>query len=203
MLSTTFGASIEGSIDPTQLPKPTRLNPRYLDGATERPGTAPRARAVVYAERLTKKTESSPPAEPKELAQQNLQFEKSVLPVQVGTTVHFPNKDEVFHNVFSYSAPKSFDLGRYRSGEEPGEVVFDQPGEVQVFCEIHRHMRTTVLVLDTPYFTVSNDSNHYMLKDLPAGDYRLSIWYGPGKTVSKQVTLTEGESLKVDWLENE
>ncbi|WOO43680.1 plastocyanin/azurin family copper-binding protein [Rubellicoccus peritrichatus] len=188
-------------IDSSKLPKPARLNPRYLDGATERPGMAPQARAVIYAERISDKADAKTSNETKELAQQHLQFEKSVLPVQVGTTVHFPNRDEVFHNVFSYSAPKSFDLGRYRAGEEPGEVVFDQPGEVQVFCEIHRHMRTTVLVLDTPYFTVSNDSNTYDLKDLPAGDYRVSIWYGPGKTLSKEVTLTDEENLKIDWSE--
>lgn len=179
------------------------MNPRYLEGATERPGMAPRAKAVIYAESLTKEAATEAPNEPKELAQMHLQFEKSVLPIQVGTTVHFPNRDEVFHNVFSYSAPKSFDLGRYRSGEEPGVVVFDQPGEVQVFCEIHRHMRTTVLVLETPYFTVTDEKNNYALKDLPAGDYRVSIWYGPGKTFSKEVSLTEGEDLTIDWSGNE
>lgn len=134
-----------------------------------------------------------------ELIQRGIQFEVSVMPVPKGATVVFPNEDETFHNVFSYSPEKTFDLGRYRKGEEPGSVVFDQPGEIAVFCEIHRHMRSTILVLDTPVFATADDEGKFTLEDVPVGDYELVVWYGPGKTSRQKITVpADVESLTVE-----
>ena len=75
------------------------------------------------------------------MLQQHFQFLPAVLPVQTGTLVEFPNLDDSYHNVFSYSKAKRFDLGRYRKDEKPPAIVFDKPGAVKLYCEIHEHMR--------------------------------------------------------------
>src|SRR5574341_160526 len=59
--------------------------------------------AIVYLERL----EGASPAAPgagAELAQKNKTFEPGVVVVQQGAVVRFPNKDKVFHNVFSLTS---------------------------------------------------------------------------------------------------
>jgi plastocyanin len=86
------------------------------------------------------------------LGQKGFQFEQGLLPVQKGAVVEFPNLDDDYHNVFSYSKVKRFDLGRYKKDEKPASQKFDRPGVVKLYCEIHEHMRSTILVLDTPYF---------------------------------------------------
>ena len=80
-----------------------------------------------------------------------------VLPVYRGATVDFPNDDDVFHNVFSLSSAKTFDLGRFPQGIVQGDV-FDKGGAVQVFCHIHSDMSAVVLVLENPYFAVPSEA---------------------------------------------
>lgn len=157
------------------------------------------ALAVVYLEGAAKPASSSEPARPIELSQKDYQFSRSVLPVQVGARVSFPNLDDDYHNVFSYSKPKRFDLGRYRKDEEAASVVFDKPGVVKLFCEIHEHMRATILVLDTPYFTRTDASGAFKLENLPAGKFTLKVWLDEKRILEKAVELVEGQTLKVDF----
>src|SRR5881392_2034306 len=127
--------------------------------------------AVVYLEGSFPRPASLPT---KEVAQKDLTFIPSLLPVRVGTKVEFPNLDDTYHNIFSYSPPKRFDLGRYRSDEKPvPSQVFDTPGLVTLRCDIHEHMRALILVLDTPYFVVTNPDGRYRLSGLPSGHYTL------------------------------
>ena len=101
------------------------------------------------------------------MAQKNINFSPGLLAIQVGTTVEFPNLDDTYHNVFSYSKTKRFDLGRYTKGEKPGLVLFDKPGVVTLHCEIHGTMRGTILVLDTPYFQKTDEHGSFHLESLP------------------------------------
>jgi hypothetical protein len=103
-------------------------------------------------------------------------FVPSVLPIVVGTTVDFPNHDEIYHNVFSYSPTKRFDLGRYAS-EETRSVRFDKPGVVRVFCEIHSFMRAAIVVLPTTHYSVVDEAGTFELRDVPAGQYEVLVWY--------------------------
>lgn len=132
------------------------------------------------------------------LAQRGFQFSTALLPIQKGTKVEFPNQDDDYHNVFSYSKPKRFDLGRYRKDEKPPAIVFDQAGAVKLYCEIHEHMRATILVLDTPYFVKTDADGKYRLPNLPAGKYTLKVWYSD-KTLAKPVELAAGGTVKVDF----
>src|SRR6476661_9613423 len=106
--------------------------------------------AVIYLEGNFPRPTSLPT---KEVAQRDLTFIPALLPIEVGTKVQFPNLDDQYHNIFSYSPVKRFDLGRYRPEERPiPSVMFDKLGLVTLRCDIHEHMRGLILVLNTPYF---------------------------------------------------
>ncbi|MDB6054208.1 MAG: hypothetical protein JWN25_1731, partial [Verrucomicrobiales bacterium] len=124
---------------------------------------------VVYIDEIPKE-KPIPPSKPVEVVtQKDAIFNPHVLPVLVGTTVQWPNKDEIFHNVFSFSEPKEFDLGLYKNAETPKSVIFDKPGKVDVFCSIHKEMHCIVLVLPTPYFASTNSKKRYVIQNVPAG----------------------------------
>jgi plastocyanin len=142
-----------------------------------------------------------PSALPKtDVAQKDLAFLPSLLPVRVGTTVEFPNLDDTYHNIFSYSPAKRFDLGRYRPEERPiPSVVFDKPGLVTLRCEIHEHMRGLILVLDTPYFILTDANGRFRLSGLPAGRYTLKAWIDSKTTRQQPVELKSGATAHVDF----
>jgi hypothetical protein len=134
------------------------------------------------------------------MAQKDLAFVTPLLPVMVGTKVEFPNQDDTFHNIFSYSQPKRFDLGRYRSDERPiPSQIFDQPGLVTLHCDIHEHMRGLILVLKTPHFARSDTAGHFRLTGLPAGRYVLKAWVSSKTTFERPVELKNGATLHVDF----
>lgn len=133
--------------------------------------------------------EITAPTDLSQMAQKDMMFEPSVLAVAVGSDVSFPNLDPFFHNVFSYSKPKKFDLGRYPSGET-SLVTFNKPGLVKVFCEIHASMRAYVHVLETPYFAVSNDKGSFHIPNVTPGDYTLHLWQEGLSEYSQPVTIT-------------
>jgi plastocyanin len=109
------------------------------------------------------------------MAQRDTAFAPGAVVIPVGGSVVFPNEDPFFHNVFSYAKPRSFDLGRYPAGESH-RVVFDKPGIVPVFCEIHYSMRAYIHVLETPYFDVSDESRRFEIADVAPGEYVLHVW---------------------------
>jgi len=153
--------------------------------------------AVVYLEGAFPKRNTTVT---KQMAQKDLAFLPALLPVQVGTRVEFPNLDDTYHNIFSFSPAKRFDLGRYRSNETPiPSVVFDGPGLVTLRCDIHEHMRALILVLDTPYFTLSDPDGHYRLSGLPAGQHTLKAWLTSKTTREQPVSLTNGVTTKADF----
>ena len=140
---------------------------------------------------------AAPPT--KEIAQKQFAFVPPLLPVQVGTKVEFPNLDDTFHNIFSYSPAKRFDLGRYRSDERPiPSEVFDVPGLVTLRCDIHEHMRGLILVLETPHFVISDTDGRFRLSELPPGHYTLKAWLSSKTTLERPVDLKDGSTLHVD-----
>jgi plastocyanin len=190
-------ASVEGRVE---LPK-TRSAPvmtkRYeivTKGGVL--GTSPPL-AVVYLEGSFPKPGTLPA---KQVAQKELTFIPALLPVQVGTKVEFPNLDDYYHNIFSYSPAKRFDLGRYRPDEKPiPSQIFDVAGLVTLRCDIHEHMRGLILVLNTPHFVTTDPSGHFRLSGLPAGHYTLKAWVDSRTTREQPVDLKSGSTLHVDF----
>jgi len=136
-----------------------------------------------------------PPANPPSMAQKDVMFEPSVMAVVVGTTVEFPNLDPFFHNVFSFSSTKKFDLGRYPQGTSEA-VTFDKPGLVKIFCEIHASMRAYVHVLETPYFAVSDAQGKFRMPAVAPGTYTLHCWQENLPELTREITV-EGDSTQV------
>jgi plastocyanin len=152
--------------------------------------TTPRD-VVVYLEGPNARISPRPGVGKPQLKQINQAFEPHVLGVPVGTTVDFPNGDLVYHNVFSYSKTKKFDLGYYGKGKSK-TVTFDKPGMVQVFCDIHSTMSAYVLVVDSPFVTQPDESGSYAFPELPNGSYTLRVWHPDLGDRSMKVTVGDG-----------
>lgn len=153
--------------------------------------------AVVYLEGAFPK-----PATPRvtQITQKDLTFLPALLPVQIGTRVEFPNLDDTYHNIFSFSPPKRFDLGRYRSDERPvPSQTFDVAGLVTLRCDIHEHMRALILVLDTPHFVITDPEGGYKLAGLPEGRWKLKAWIDSKTTREWPVELKGDAMLRVDF----
>lgn len=153
--------------------------------------------AIVYLEGPFP-SPASPPS--RQIVQKDFIFQPSLLAVQTGTKVEFPNEDDTYHNVFSFSPAKRFDLGRHRPEDKPvPSQVFDKAGMITLRCDIHEHMRGIILVLDTPHFVISGTDGNFKLGGLPAGNYKLKAWIDSRTTLEKPVTLTSGGKLKLDF----
>ena len=192
-------ASIEGVV---QLPPPTvvrALNQRYGTNveAPLTPSNPPAA--VVFLEGNFAANVKPPSGPAAQMAQKNMLFAPDLVAVHTGGTVEFPNLDDTYHNVFSYSKTKRFDLGRYRKEEKPGTVVFDKPGVVTVHCEIHDRMRGTVLVLESPYFQKTDTAGHYRIDHLPIGHFTVKAWVNEADVRERVVDLKNGARLQLDF----
>ena len=168
-----------------------------ISGKVNWRGAADYSNAVIYAEKSPKESVSAAKTSAV-MDQVNLLFVPHVLPVAVGTTVSFPNSDEVRHNVFSPSAAKRFNLGTYPKGVSR-EVVFDKPGEVALLCNVHAEMSAYMLVLETPHFTVTAKDGSFDLKNLPPGKYTVTAWHERFKSVSQSVEIKGTESIPLDF----
>jgi len=179
--------------------------PLYADPTRAAQRAAPRSLAdelgnvVVYLESAPALGVAPvvPPA-PYRIEQVGLAFEPHVLAVPRGATVEFPNRDVVFHNVFSLSKAASFDLGRYPSGASRS-VRFDKPGIVKVFCHIHSDMSAILVVLDHPFFASPGRDGRYSIAGLPPGEYRVVPWHERARTVARGVRVEAGQVTRLDF----
>jgi plastocyanin len=132
------------------------------------------------------------------IEQKDLKFTPRVLAVRTGTEVDFPNHDKTFHNVFSNSETKKFDLGLYPSGKSRS-VLFDKAGVAEILCNVHPNMEAYVVAKDHPYFMVTDARGNYTLA-APLGKYRLEVWQPDFGTRTVPVTLSYGgEVLDLDF----
>ena len=191
-------ATIEGRVELPKTGYAPVLTKRYdvlPPGGVLRPDPP---RAIVYLEGSSAKQTASLPK--KQVLQKDLMFSPGVLAVQVGTTVEFPNGDPTYHNIFSYSPAKRFDLGRYRPEERPiPSQTFDTPGLVTLRCDIHDHMRGQILVLETPHFVTTETDGRYRLSGVPPGKYKLKVWVDGKVTHERAVELRSGVTTGVDF----
>lgn len=174
----------------------SRTAERYVDDAGV-PQDIPRVPVVVRVDDPTPPGGAAKASGPLEIAQRGRAFSQLVLVVPVGSSVEFPNGDPLFHNVFSYSKPKRFDLGRYKRGESKA-VVFDSPGYVKVMCEVHKWMRTAVVVVNNPFYAVVADDGRFRIEGVPPGHHRVVVEHFDRRTVVVEVDVTAGGTARVD-----
>lgn len=130
------------------------------------------------------------------IAQRDYRFSPPLLVIPRTTSVSFPNEDNEFHNVFSYSKAKRFDLGRYPKGESK-RVVFDRPGIVKAYCEVHPWMRAAILVLESPCFAIVSGDGSFSIEGIPAGRYDLVAWNIDAGSKKVTVEVTAGKTLEL------
>ncbi len=137
-----------------------------------------------------------PPDRDPVMMQHDTAFVPSTLAIPVGTTVSFPNDDPFFHNVFSYSRTKRFDLGRYPKGTAK-EVTFDEPGIVKVYCEVHNFMRAVIVVTENPFSSVVAEDGSFRIDGVPPGTYTLVIWHADLGEVEQSVVVPADGAVHV------
>ena len=191
-------AAIEGRVTLPKTRSAPVMNKRYEIVAKAGVLATNPPLAVVYLEGDFPAPRVPPLAQ---IAQKDLTFDPSLLAVQVGTRVEFPNFDDTYHNIFSFSPSKRFDLGRYRPEEKPvPSVMFDEAGLVTLRCDIHEHMRALILVLPTPHFVITDTDGRFRLGGLPAGSFRVRAWIDSKTTTPPQpVELAAGGTVHVDF----
>jgi plastocyanin len=134
------------------------------------------------------------------IAQEGAVFSPHVLPVMVGTTVEWPNNDKIYHNVFSMSDAKQFDLGLYKDNPPDKRVTFDKPGRVDVFCSIHSSMNCIVLVLENPYFASTDGNGDYKIQNVPPGKYKLKAWHERLPADEREIIVPTNGEVRVDFV---
>ncbi len=134
--------------------------------------------------------------------QQNKEFIPYVTAVQTGTSILFPNKDNIRHHVYSLSPARRFELPLY-AGIPAKPVVFDKEGFITLGCNIHDWMIAYVAVVGTPYFKVTGQEGRVALKDLPAGKYSVAVWHpllkGSPKGSTQEIDLSSGDTRQPDF----
>lgn len=194
------GGTIRGTVE-VRLPAPLvdhHLDVSSLAGRSPR-DTADRRRSVVYLEAAPQPAFEDRRRRRARIDQRNETFVPHVLAITVGTTVDFPNNDTTYHNVFSLSRAKPFDLGRYAAGRSKS-VTFDRPGIIRVFCDIHSHMSAFILVFNHRYFAVTDERGRYRIEDVPPGTYVVRVWNQAAEAEPRSVTVPSGGEVRADFV---
>jgi plastocyanin len=187
-LTTTGGAR---AVPLSPYARPRYRPPAQPSGSPSSPETA-----VVYLVGGPAAAAAAPA--PAHVIQRNRTIIPHVTVVQTGARVDFPNEDDVFHNIFSLSGPKHFNLGRYPPGASRSEV-FAKPGVVRLFCDIHSEMSGVILVVNSPYFTHPDADGHFRIADVPEGEYTAVVWQEVAGADSTKVVVRAGAEAKVDF----
>ena len=155
-------------------------------------------RSVVYLESAPRGAFETSDGGHAVMDQRNESFVPHVLAITTGTTVDFPNSDRFYHNVFSLSKIKTFDLGRYAAGHSKS-IRFDRAGIVRVFCDIHSHMNAYILVFSHPFFALTDGDGRYRIDDVPAGTYGIVAWNEGTPSDTRSVTVPDGGTAEIDF----
>jgi plastocyanin len=193
--------AIRGRVEINRVVTPAERRPSASDLGTPPPREIPDLRrAVVYLETAPAAAlESREPVRAR-MDQRNETFLPHVLTIDAGTLVDFPNNDTTYHNVFSLSKTKKFDLGRYARGKSKS-IRFDRPGVVRIFCDIHSHMSAFVLVFSHPYYAKAEVDGRYRIDNVPPGTYTVSAWHEGEARETKTVTVPpQGGDVDLDFV---
>jgi plastocyanin len=133
------------------------------------------------------------------MAQEHRRFVPDLLVVPAGSSVSFPNFDPIFHNVFSLSKPKNFDLGNYPEGQTR-KVTFITPGIVFVNCHLHANMAAAIVIAPNRWSTRVESSGSFVLRDVPPGTYTIVAWHKTAGFFRRQVTVTETRGAQVEFV---
>src|SRR6202167_2679104 len=166
--------------------------------AEEDPLEFERSRVVIYLEGPSPASIDSASAGPFKIQQLNRRFTPDMLVVPVGSTVSFPNMDPIFHNIFSLSKPKTFDLGSYDKGETR-QVAFPKTGIVEVYCRLHPNMAATIIVTPNRWYARSDRSGQFQIQNVPPGKYTIVAWHKSAGFFRKSILVESGRDSVADF----
>jgi plastocyanin len=199
-VSSMAAGAIRGRVELRRPPADHEPRPNVADlGMPADHGPTDRQRSVVYLDPAPRAAFDARDEPRARLDQRNETFVPHVLAVVAGTTVDFPNNDRTYHNVFSLSKTKTFDLGRYAAGRSKS-VRFDKPGIVRVFCDIHSHMSAYILVFAHRYFAVTGEDGRYRIENVPPGTYTVFAWNETVEPQSRRVTVRDGGDVDLSFV---
>lgn len=193
--------TIRGRVEVRRVVQPPERRPNPSDLGTPPPREIPDLRrAVVYLEEgPAAALESREPGRAR-MDQRNETFLPHVLAIDAGTLVDFPNNDTTYHNVFSLSKTRKFDLGRYARGKSKS-IRFERPGIVRIFCDIHSHMSAFIMVFSHPYYAKAEADGRYRIDNVPPGSYTVAAWHEGDTRETKTVTIpAQGGDVDLDFV---
>jgi len=158
-----------------------------------------RSRVVVYLEGEVAGNAAAADPKPVEIKQIDRQFVPDLAVVPVGATVSFPNMDPIFHDVYSLSKVKSFDLGAYDKGQTR-RVAFIKPGVVEVYCHLHPNMAATIVVLANRYYARPDRDGQYRIAKVPPGHYTLVAWHKSAGFFRKSIDVGADQTATADFI---
>lgn len=170
-----FADAAQGAISGEVVSKPQKL----------------RAGVLVHVEKAS--GPFRPPAQPVVMDQKGMKFVPRLLPILRGTTVNFLNSDSVRHNVFTPDGDK-YNLGSWPTGEAK-PLIFPKSGVYRQLCNVHPEMEAFIVVLDNPFFAVTDDAGHFRIEGVPPGTYTLTTWSDKLAPGSVQVTVVAGQPV--------
>ena len=192
--------AIRGRVDVQRVVQPAERRPNPADLGTPPPREIPDLRrAVVFLETAPAAAlEAREPVRAR-MDQRNETFLPHVLTIDAGTLVDFPNNDKTYHNVFSLSKTRKFDLGRYAAGKSKS-LRFERPGVVRIFCDIHSHMSAFIMVFSHSYYSKAEFDGRYRIDNIPPGVYTVAAWHEGETRERKTVTIpAQGGDVDLDF----
>ncbi len=198
-LAASRPGSIRGRVELRRVATPIERRPSVADLGTPALRDVPDLRrSVVYLESAPRGAFETSDGGRAVMDQRNETFVPHVLAIITGTTVDFPNSDKFYHNVFSLSKTRPFDLGRYAAGNSR-PVRFDRPGIVRVFCDIHSHMNAFILVFGHPFFAMTDAEGRYRIENVPPGTYGVIAWNEGTSSEPRAATVPDGGAAELDF----
>jgi len=159
-----------------------------------------RSRVAVYLEgRFAGQAATAVKPAAAKMEQTNRRFSPEMVVIEAGSKVSFPNNDPIFHNVFSLSGPKTFDLGNYARGDTR-TVMFPEPGIVYVNCHLHPNMAATIVVAPNRWNTLADRDGRFTLPDVPPGKYTVVAWHKAAGFFRQTVVVAAGRDERVEFL---
>jgi plastocyanin len=201
--STVRGArngAIAGRVELRRVAAPAERRPNVGDLGTAAAAIdlSDRLKSVVYLDSAPRGAFEQVETPRAVMDQRGERFVPHVLAITTGTIVDFPNSDRIYHNVFSLSKTRQFDLGRYAVGHSK-PVRFDRAGVVRVFCDIHSHMNAFILVFSHPFYSLTDNEGRYRIDNVPPGTYNVIAWNEGVSSEARPVIVPDGGVGELDF----